>query len=247
MGKLAGERRALAAAVIGFYMSIYFLVSFQAPAGWGAAFGGLAGVYAVAFVGIVAGYFWARWFAIGLGISGLISAVVSIWQIGPEPMLIIYGATHGVASLVLWGGKMAEMFDGRPEWRQRFHLDEQATNRLGKSVIRVGVSLPYIVLYALAPRESAMIGPLVALGLAAAGAWALFRLRTWGILALAGAAIATATTLTATQPLSRSLASGSTGSLRMDLLALGVGATVLLAAAVVPFVAPVAKKLRAKS
>ncbi len=247
MGKLAGERRALAAAVIGFYMSIFLLMSLLAEEGMGPAFGGLAGVYGVGFVGLVAGYFWGRWFAIGLGISGLITAVMSIWQVGPEPMLIIYGATHGAVSLALWGGKMSEMFDGRTEWRQRFHLDEHATKRLGKSVIRVGVSLPYIVLYALAPRESAMTGALVALGLATAGAWALFRMRTWGILALGGAAIATATTLCATQTYSANLASGTGGTLVMDLAALGVGATVLLAAAVVPFLAPAAKYIRGKN
>jgi len=244
MGKLAGERRALAAAVIGFYMSIFFLMSFLAPEGLGPAFGGLAGVYGAAFFGIVAGYFWARWFAIGIGISGLISAIMSIWQIGPEPMLVIYGATHAAASLVLWGGKMSEMFDGRPEWRTRFHLDEHATNRLGKSVIRVGVSLPYIVLYALAPRESAMTGAMIALGLAGAGAWALFRMRTWGILAIGGAALATATTLSSTQPLSLRLASNHTGSLHLDLMFLGIAATLLLAAAVAPFLAPATKYVR---
>jgi hypothetical protein len=107
MGKLARERKALAAAVIGFYMSIYFLVSLQAPAGWGAAFGGLAGVYAAAFFGLVTGYFWARWFALGLGISGLISAGMSIWQIGPEPVLVFYGVTHALISIALWGGSVA--------------------------------------------------------------------------------------------------------------------------------------------
>jgi hypothetical protein len=166
---------------------------------------------------------------------------MSIWQMGPEPMLLIYGGSHAAISLMLWGGKMAEGFDGRAEWRERFHLDEHATNRLGKSVIRVGVSLPYIVLYALAPRESAMGGALLALGLAGVGAWALMRMRTWGILAIAGAAVATAVSLADTAQFAP-----MGGGVGLDLVALGLGATVLLAAAAAPFLAPAARFVRGK-
>ncbi|RMH36705.1 MAG: hypothetical protein D6689_21945 [Deltaproteobacteria bacterium] len=238
MGKLVGERRALAAAVLGFYMSIYFLVSLSAPGGWGAAFGGLAGVYAVAFVGLVAGYFWARWFAIGVGISGLVSGALSIWQIGPEPLLVFYGATHAVAALALWGGRMAEAFDGRSDWRDRFHMDENATHRLGKSVIRVGVSLPYIVLYALAPRDGAGTA-IAALALAAAGAYGLARLRTWGVFALAGAAVTAAASAAGALP---ATASG----VGLDVAGLGLAAGILLAAAAAPFAGPMVRYLRAR-
>jgi hypothetical protein len=108
-------------------------------------------------------------------------------------------------------------------------------------VIRVGVSLPYIVLYALAPRESAMGGALLALGLAGVGAWALMRMRTWGILAIAGAAVATAVSLADTAQFAP-----MGGGVGLDLVALGLGATVLLAAAAAPFLAPAARFVRGK-
>jgi hypothetical protein len=239
MRKLVGERRALAAAVLGFYMSIFFVNARVGPGELAPLFGGMTGVYGAAFVGLVAGYFWARWFAVGLGISAVISTIIGLFQIGLEPMLLVYGGTHAAISLALWGGSMAAFFDGRTDWRERFHLDEHAVNRLGKSVIRVGVSLPYIVAYALAPRDSMMASALGALALAGFGAWALMRLRTWGVLALAGAAALTAVSLLSTPAI------GSLhGGYSVDLIALGLGATLLLAAAVAPFLAPVGRYVR---
>jgi hypothetical protein len=238
MGKLVGERTALAAAVLAFYMSIFFLAALQPPPGWGPCFGVLAGLYASGFVGLVSGYFWARWFAIGLGISGLISGAVSMWQIGLEPVLMFYGGSHGAASLILWGDSVARRFDGRAEWRERFHLDESATHRLGKSIIRVGVSLPYIVMYALAPRESSWAGPVLAGALCGFGAWALLRMRSWGLVALAGGAGALGVSL---------LSTPATASFGTDhvahLPALGAACVVLLAWALVPLVRPVARYL----
>jgi hypothetical protein len=241
MQGLVRERKALAAAVLSFYMTIYGLVALQAPEGWSAAFAALAAVYGGAFVALVAGYFWGRWFAIGIGISGLISAAMSIWQIGPEPVLVIYGATHAATSLLLWGAGMAGLFDGRKEWRDRYHLDDNATHRLGKSIIRVGVSLPYIVLYALAPREASSVAALAVLGLAGAGLWGLIRMRTWGVLSLmAGAGVAAvsvvATAVDSAAPLA--CCAQSTG--------LGVLAAVLLAAGAAPFAAPAVRFLRGR-
>ncbi len=220
-------------------MSIYFLVSIQAPEGWTAAFGALAGIYALGFVGLVAGYFWARWFSIGLGISGMISGVLSIWQVGPDGMLVFYAASHGIASLVLWGAAMARNFDGQETWRERYHLDEHATHRLGKSVIRVGVSLPYIVLYALAPREGAALTAVAAALLIGGGAYALIKMRTWGLAAMAAGVGVGALSLGDTQSTSF-LVSGDT-VYALDLVALGVGGLLLAAAAVAPFVGPIAR------
>ena len=141
---------------------------------------------------IVAGYFWARWFAMGLGLSGAISAMISVWQVGPEPVLVFYGGTHLAVAAVMWGKAMSGVFDGRKEWRERFRLDDNSTHKLGKAIVRAGVSLPYILMYALAPRTDAATTLAVAggAGLAVAGIWALTRMRTWGIFALAGSAVA---------------------------------------------------------
>lgn len=243
MGRLTGERRALAAAILAFYGFLFLIVSLQPPPGWGACFGGMAAVYGLGFFALVAGYFWARWYAIGLGISGLISAGVSLWQVGMEPVLLFYGGTHLGVSLVLWGAAMSSDFDGRPEWRERFHLDEGSTHRLGKAIMRVGVSLPYIVMYALAPRDDLDGALLIAAGttLALAGAWALIRLRTWGLLAIGTGAAALGLTLPTTQ-----VASQLSHTYALNLWLLGVGATFFLASALAPFAAPVARYLRAR-
>lgn len=217
-----------------FYGFLYLLVAFASPPEWGRAFHALAGVYGLAFFALVAGYFWARWYAIGVAMSGLISAVISVFQVGTEPVLMFYGLTHGAVALILWGNAMAKGFDGQASWREKFHMDEHATNRLGKAVIRVGISLPYILLYALAPKEGQglELAALLGLGLATAGFAAIVRLRTWGILALGGAA---------------GMMGVASLSANTSVPAYGLAAPVAafaLALAVAPFVGPMLKQLR---
>lgn len=216
------------------YGFLFLLVAMAPPPGWAACFSALAGVYALGFLSLVAGYFWARWYCIGLGMSGLISAAISMFQVGLEPALVFYGGTHAILAAGLWGRGMAERFDGRAEWRARFHMDEGASNRLGKAVIRAGISLPYIVMYALAPREGAANLALVA-GAAAglAGIWALLRMRTWGVLAMAAGAAGILASLSSSVDLA-SLG----GGYALDVNAVGLGAALLLLAAVAPFVRP---------
>lgn len=221
------------------YGFLYLLVTFQAPDGWGTAFGALSGIYALGFLGVVAGYFWARWFVIGLGVSGFMTGAISLFQVGVlEPSLVFYALTHLAITGLLWGNSMALSFDGRKEWRKRFHLDESATNRLGKSVMRIGVSLPYVVLFALAPREGAELA-LIGGASVVAGAYGLSKMRSWAIPALGGGAVAmliAATSGPAIAPLQRDLA------MNLDLLALGaIGFTML---AIAPFVGPVVKFLK---
>lgn len=243
MGRLTGERRALAAALLAFYAFIYLLVALAPPPGWAAAFAAMCLVYGAGFFSLVAGYFWARWYAIGLGMSGLITSIFSIFQIGMEPVLLFYGVTHGAVSLFLWGTGMSSAFDGRKEWRERFHLDENATHKLGKSVIRLGISLPYIVLYALAPKDGAGEALFAALagGLVLTGIVALFRLRTWGVAALGAGALA----------LAASLVTGAFGlapfgnGYAVNVTAAGAAALLLIASALAPFARPIARYLRA--
>ena len=86
----------------------------------------------------------------------MIVGVVGMFQMGPEETLIFFGATHLIAVLALWGETMAGPFDGQTAWRERFHIDENARHRLGKAVMRAGVSLPMFVLYGLAPRPGSL-------------------------------------------------------------------------------------------
>ncbi len=177
MNRFVGERRALASAVLVFYAGVYGLMALSGalPPEWTNAFTAMGGVYGLAFFSLCAGYFWARWFALGVALSGVITGVVSLWQIGPEPVLLFVGGTHLAATLLLWGQAMAAPFDGQTAWRQRFHIDEHAAQRLGKAIIRAGVSLPYILLYALAPKPDA--AQLAVLALTGIGMIGLLRLR----------------------------------------------------------------------
>ncbi|HEY5933715.1 MAG TPA: hypothetical protein VIU61_03750 [Kofleriaceae bacterium] len=188
--KLVGERRALASAVMAFYFLFYGVIAWQAIVpDFTKVFAALAGVYGLAFFSLVAGYFWARWYAVGVGLYGVITAAVGMWQIGAEPVLVFVGGTHLAAAIMLWGDAMSQPYDGQTAWRQKFHMDDHAVQRLGRSVIRAGVSLPFVLLYALAPKPDAgsLIASLAALALTGLGIRALVQLKTWGVLALAGA------------------------------------------------------------
>jgi hypothetical protein len=189
--KLVGERRALASAILAFYTLLYALLALLSavPPEFERAFYAMAGVYGLAFFALVAGYFWARWYAVGVGLYGVITSAVGLWQMGAEPAVLFMGGTHLVATLALWGNGMAQPYDGQMAWRERFHMDESAVQRLGRAVIRAGVSLPFVLLYALSPRNGAAgeLAALAALGLAGVGMRALVRARAWGVVAVAAA------------------------------------------------------------
>jgi hypothetical protein len=188
--KLVGERRALAAAVMAFYFLFYGVIAFaRVVPEFTLAFAGIASVYGLAFFALVAGYFWARWYAVGVGLYGVITAAVGIWQIGAEPVFLFIGGTHLAATVFLWGHTMSGPYDGQAGWRERFHMDDSAVQRLGRSVIRAGIMLPFFVLYALAPKpgDAVMALSFAALVLAAAGLRGLIQLRTWGVLAIGAA------------------------------------------------------------
>jgi hypothetical protein len=235
--KLVGERRALAAAVMAFYFLFYGVIALsQVVPDFSRAFAAISGVYGVAFFALVAGYFWARWYAVGVGLYGVITAAVGVWQIGAEPVLLFVGGTHLAATVLLWGQAMSLPYDGQIAWRERFHMDESAVQRLGRSVIRAGVSLPFILLYALAPKPDAasLLASLVALTLTGLGLRALIRLRTWGVMALGAAGVLM---------LSIATADVATVGLTTAVMKPAI-AGVLLIAAAVPFLAPMIRWVR---
>lgn len=235
--KLVGERRALAAAVMAFYFLFYSIIAFsQVMPEFTKALAAIAGVYGLAFFALVAGYFWARWYAVGVGLYGVITAIVGIWQIGAEPVLLFVGGTHLAATLLLWGQTMSHPYDGQTAWRERFHMDDHAVQRLGRSVIRAGVSLPFVLLYALAPRpdSASLLASLAALALTGLGLRALIQLKTWGVMALAGAGALM---------LSLAASDVATAGLSASIMKPGL-AGVLLIAATIPFLAPMIRWVR---
>lgn len=239
MPQLTGERRAIASALLAFYAFVYLIFGLvAAPPEWGMAFSAMAGVYGLGFFAIVAGYFWARWYAVGVGLSGVISAAVSIWQMGPEPILLFVGGTHLAVSALLWGKGMSALFDGREAWRNRFHMDESAANRLGNAVIRLGVSLPFVLLYSLAPKPgaaSAALG-LAALALVGMSLAGMVRMRTWGVFSMAAGTVVLGVSAVTSWPCATScpveaastghqltLVSGTLAVVAVSILAVGVG------------------------
>lgn len=245
--KLVGERRALAAIVFAFYFLVYamlVMLGFVQP-GAEAFMTGIAGVYGLAFFALVAGYFWARWYAVGVGLYGVMMAAVGLWQARGNPaledavpLLMFVGITHLAAALLLWGNAMSEPYDGQTAWRERFHMDDSAVQRLGRSVIRAGASLPLVIAYGLAPKPdtASTILAFLAFGLTAAGFRAMVRARTWGVLAV-GAAGGLLMALAATD-----LAMGSTA---LYALRPALGGALLLSATV-PFFAPIARFVAAR-
>ena len=235
--KLVGERRALAAVIFAFYFLQYLMAVLTGaiPPAFANAFAAIAGVYGLAFFSLVAGYFWARWYSVGVGLYGVIIGVVAVYKEGTEPVYMFVLLTHLAAAAMLWGDKMSVPYDGQTAWREKFHMDEHAVQRLGRSVIRAGVSLPFVLLYALAPRpETEMVAAVAALALAGFGLRALVHMRTWGILALGAAG-----SILVTQSGAQLVSSGVTTSL----VAPALGGVLLLAAAA-PFVPAMFRYLR---
>src|SRR4051812_4239511 len=132
--KLVGERRALAAAIMAFYFLLYGVMAFsQLAPDFTKAFAAISGVYGLAFFALVAGYFWARWYAVGVGLYGVITAAVGMWQIGAEPILLFIGGTHLAATMFLWGEAMSQPYDGQAAWRGEVHMGQDAPQRLRPS------------------------------------------------------------------------------------------------------------------
>ncbi len=236
-----GERRAVALGAIGFFGSLFLLVTLSARSElpeWVAAFGALTAIYWVAFAAVAAEWFWGRWFAIGIGYSGVSTVLMSIIAVRALPMpLIIFGASHGLMALALMGEKMAARFDAQPGWRQRWNINEEGVIRLRKTVIRAASSLPALVVFALAPRQAeGLVFDAIAAGVLATAATAMFGLlrgRSWSIPLLLVSGVASGLHAITLPALDLAFDAGLVGA-------------ALLISAVLPFVRPVVAFLQAK-
>jgi hypothetical protein len=253
-----GERKAISLLCLGFFTTLFFMIGLSARTElpeWVPLFTGLFVLYVTAFFAVAAEWFWGRWFATGIGYWGCTMAVMAFVSTRSfPPAMVIFGVMHALVSLCLAGEKMAATFDAKPEWRERWKLDEQGVLRVRKSVTRAASSLPALVMFALAPREGQMLlsGPtwdaavlaFAAIGLLSMIGFIVTR-KTWAVLALAvvgGLVFAKGigaleahlwTSMTFLDP-------SSVSWLRFEVLASGPLAGGLMFAASLPFVGPIA-------
>jgi hypothetical protein len=197
--KLEGPRVALALLPLCLFGLQYLLLALIGEPEFRPAIAGFAMCYFMAFFALASGWFWARWFATGIGWAGAVLWLIALVTLPVDPDLppelitqlrVIFGICCGLHALVvvmLMGKKMAARYELQPEWRQHFGMDEYGVTRLGRAVTRASAALPGLIFMALAPRQPADALLFGAVGLSLAGLIALVRLRTWGILALAAA------------------------------------------------------------
>lgn len=184
---MVGIRRAIALLLLGFYVTQFAMTSWLGPEEMFACYLGLALCYGLAFIGLAAEWFWSRWFAMGVGNFGSLLLLV-LFKTGMEPIIAFFGFTHLAISLMLMGEGMAARYEHSEVTQERWNFQEDSLILLRRAVRSAGSTLPFLILYGLAPRPEML--QLAALGLGVAGVWGLLRLRTWGIFALGGAGLA---------------------------------------------------------
>ncbi|MCB9565881.1 MAG: hypothetical protein H6710_01415 [Myxococcales bacterium] len=181
---MVGIRRALALLILSLYFWQFLLTALLGPEELFAAFVGLSACYGVAFIGVAAEWFWARWFAMGVGNFGSLF-LLTLLQVGFEPSIAILGFSHLAVTLLLAGEGMAARYERSEAAAERWNFQEESLTQLRRAVKSAGMSLPLLILYTLAPKPELLeIG---ALGLGVAGLAGLVRGRTWSLFALGGA------------------------------------------------------------
>ena len=184
---MLGIRRAIVLLLLGFYVTQFAMTALLGPDEILACYLGLGLCYGLAFVGLAAEWFWARWFAMGVGNFGSLMLLVLV-KVGMEPLIAFFGFTHLLIAVLLMGEGMAARYERSEEAQERWRLQEDSLSLMRRAVKSAGSTLPFLILYALAPRSEAY--QLVALAMGLAGLWGTFRGRTWGLLALGGAGTA---------------------------------------------------------
>lgn len=232
LASLSRERRALSLLVLGFYTTIFTLAAINLGGAWFRCFLGMGLVYGLAFFALAARWFWARWFAMGLGVSGMTMAAIGLVKLGLDPGLLIWGGLHLLIYLPLLGETMAEMYEGQEAWRERFGMDEHGVARLKRAVGSAATGLPTLIMFTLAPRQGSM-APLVALALGCLGMYGLIRLRFWGVAALGLGALYLFGVVALFEPAQIGLSMASTFH-----QTLGLAAVFFMAISVAPFVGP---------
>lgn len=183
---MVGVRRAIALLLLGFYVTQFAMTAWLGPDEFFPAYLGLTLCYTLAFIALAAEWFWARWFAIGIGNFGSLMLLVLL-QVGMEPLLAFFGFTHLAVAVLLAGEGMAARYEYSEQTSERWNFQEESLVLLRRAVKSAGSTIPILILYALMPRPDFLAW--AALGLGLAGIVGLLRARTWGVLALAGAGL----------------------------------------------------------
>ncbi len=181
---MVGIRRAIALLFLGFYVTQFAMTAWLGPAELYAAFLGLTLCYMLAFIGVAAEWFWARWFAIGVGHFGSLLLLVLL-QVGMEPVIAFFAFTHLAIALLLAGEGMAARYEYSEAAAERWNLQEESLTLMRRAVKSAGSAIPILILYTLGPSPEFMHW--AALGFGAAGLYGLLRGRTWGVLSLGAA------------------------------------------------------------
>ena len=242
--QLLGERRAVALLMMGFYTTIFFLMGVLLGGDWLTFFMALALVYGVGFFALAAEWFWARWYAMGIGVSGISMALIGMANLGWNTALAVWGGMHLLMYLPLLGEKMADRYENKPRWRERYALDDYGVARLKRAVSGAATALPTMVMYTLAPRQDQGLLALGILGLVGLGLVGLLRLKVWGVTLLGLGVLGLGALVTLSVAPSTTFLGEITTNMVLNWTA--VITTVALIISVSPFVLPAYKYLREK-
>jgi hypothetical protein len=178
---MIGTRRAIALLILSFYFFYFGVLALVAPDELIAMSLALMLVYGLAFFALAAEWFWARWFAIGLGNFGSLMLLL-LFKVGFEPVYVIGGVTHLLVAVCLMGEGMAAKYEYSEKASERWNLQEDSIALMRRAVKSAGSTLPVLIIYTLGPRPEWMHLALLATGVA--GFVGLVRGKTWGPLAL---------------------------------------------------------------
>ena len=239
-----GTRRAAALTILGVLFTTFGWLGLITPEEFRPMFLGLAACYFVAFVGVGGGYFWGRWVATGIGWSGAM-AILAVGQADDPWPVVIWAGIHALVIGALAGRKMAEQFELRADWREKWKLDDAAVKKIGGAVTSVASSFPLILARLLYRPEGLTIVAAIA---AVAAVGLLLRGRTAGVFAAATAGVAILLTGPALAPMACTSALGSDLAPTMLVASSSVARWIAGAALLLPlalFSRPIARYLRA--
>ena len=183
---MVGIRRALALLLLGFYVTQFAMTAWLGPEEMFACYLGLALCYGTAFIALGAEWFWGRWFAMGVGNFGSLLLLV-LFKVGFDPMIAFFGFSHLAIAVFLLGEGMAARYEHSEATAERWNFQDESLLLMRRATLSAGSTIPFLILYALAPRPDVV--QLGALGLGVIGLAALLARRTWGALAIGGAGL----------------------------------------------------------
>jgi hypothetical protein len=237
--QLLGPRRALSLFILGFLTTLFVLVGLAQGGAWQRCFFALAGAYGIAFFALASEWFWARWYAMGLAGSGITLAILGMVTSGWNGALAIWGGIHLLIYAPLIGDAMAERYEGKTSWRERYRVDEYGVARLKRAVKGAATALPTLIFFSLAPRQGHDLALWALPALAALGICGLVRMRYWGVALLGVATVWTAVLSASALP---AIATGTGAHVSLTAVALVALGALLLS--ISPFVVPTYRWLR---